>query len=175
MVELIHKKGVQRILPWQNALFYSSIGALILAGSLYALFLYLETSRSTDLKEVNLQITSVGTIEERKVEKEVFQTKNKIEDFSKMLDSRDKSSQVLTFMELIAHPSIWFSNFSLSVEEGTLSLSGETGNFKNLGEQISILRSNNMIESVDISEIAIGKEGQVVFGLTLTLNKEVMK
>ena len=175
MVELIPKKGIQRILPWQNFLFYLSIGVFIVAGALYFLFFYLETNNSTNLKEINSQINSVGTIEEKITEKEIFQVKNKIEDFSKMLENRDNPSQVLTFIELVAHPNIWFSNFSLSVEEGTLSLNGETSSFKNLGEQVNILRSNNMVENIEISEIGIGKEGQVVFGLQVTLNKEVMK
>jgi hypothetical protein len=175
MVELIPKLGRHRALPIHNVLFYAALAVLVLVVAAYILLIYLESRASVSLHDLEGQITQVGTPAERQMERNVFATERKINDFSKIIEAHQKPSRFFPFLEAIVHPQVWFSNLELSVETNSLQLRGQTLNFRTLGEQLEVLRSQEMIREIRLADLSIGEAGYTDFSVGLTLDPIIFK
>ncbi len=174
MVEII-PKPTKRILPWQNALFYLSLALVIAVVFGYFILLYFENKASGASRNLEEKIAEVGTPEEKAREIEVFAQKRKIEDFSKLLQGHQKSSNFLKFLEGITHPKVWFSRVELNIDQFQAQLSGRTQSFQTLGQQLFIFQRQNLIQNVDLAKLSLGKTGEAEFSFLLSFDPELLK
>jgi hypothetical protein len=115
------------------------------------------------------------TTEEQKLEQRLLNYQKKVRDFGVLLDYHLPPRNIFDFLEKITHPKVWFSSFSFNLEENKVSLSGQTDTFITLGQQIIILRNQDFIKDIDLSDISIDKDGKVGFNLQVSFNKEIFK
>ena len=174
MVDLIPKRA-RKSLPFQNVFFYIALAVLILAAGAYALLIYLESQASINLQNLEGEISRVGTPAERQMERSVFSTERKINDFATIIEAHRRPSNIFPFLESVIHPQVWMSDFELTMETDFLKLSGQTLNFRTLGEQLEVLRSQRMIQEIQLSDLSIGEGGQTELNIGLTLDPEIFQ
>ncbi len=175
MVEIIPKKPIKKIFPWQEILFYISLVLLMGVVLGYSILIYLESKARLTLEGVKGKITTVGTIEDRILETEVLAHKERIEDFSILIKEYHKSSNFFDFLEKITHPQIWFTSLKLETRALQVTLFGRAPNFQVLGQQLEIFQKQDLIEEVKLSDMLLGEGGEVEFSISLSLASQIFK
>ena len=175
MVEIIPKQPATKLPSWQNIIFYFSFGLILLVVlSYFVLDIYLGKAQAR-LEELKKEWEETKTEEQIALEDELSAYEKKIESFSILINQHLFSSKVFEFIEKNTHPEVWFSNLDLNPMEGKVDLSGDTDNFVTLHQQVQILKANPLVKDLNLSEIAIGKEGRIAFDLNLIFDPSVFK
>lgn len=171
MVEIIPKKTGKEI-SLKNIYFFI-VGALLLAIiSGYAILVRSEASISSKIEDLEASIIKIGTREDRESERMVFESESKIKNFKDLWLKRRSFLEFFDDFEKIVHPQVWFFSFDLDASEYSLALSGKTANFKSLEQQLIFLKSQkDFIESFDLSEVKLEKDGGVGFSLNINFKK----
>jgi hypothetical protein len=173
MVEIIPKPEVKTSL-WLNILFYFSCGLLLLC--LLSIFLLNLIQKKTILLIRDLEtVLSQNRIEAEPLEKEVLPQQKRIDDFAKILINRRRPTNFFLFLEKFTHPRIQFTEVNLDLAESKVGLSGRSESFLVLGQQVSIFERQKEVKKVNLSKLAIAKEGGAVFSLSLNLDPELFK
>jgi len=174
MVELIPKHARKEI-PWQRISLYFAVGLLALVLLVSGLLFYFENKSQSELQRLEEEVAQVGTSAEKQLERDVLGTKKRISDFAKIFEAHQRPSRLFSLLEENCHPKVWFSLFELNMENRQVQLTGHTLNFRTLGEQLAILRQQEMIEEVSLTDLSIGEEGQTDFSLSLVISPEIFK
>ena len=145
-------------------LVFGLVLAVVLA---YVVLFYLANKTSKTLLDLEDQIAQVGTRGEKVIETQVLSDKQKIDDFSKLFSDHQRASNFFKFLEKNSHPKIWFNKLELSSSDSQAVLSGETANFETLGQQIVIFQNQPLVKKIEISDLAIGKNGRANFTFSL--------
>lgn len=173
-IEIIPKPKV-KIPPWLNFLFYFSIVLLIASPFAYFTLDYFLKKTETNLQTLEETLAEQKMPQEIALENRVFDYQKKIEDFSWLINQHLYSSKFFDFFQKICHPKIWFSQISLDLKEYQLVVSGEAETFLVLGQQLQIFKQENLIKSVNLARISMGREGGVDFSFNLLLNPIIFK
>lgn len=174
MVSII-PKPVKRIPKWQNIALFSSSALLILVVLAYVFLMRSETQTSNALSELEDKLAQVGTKEDKAMEIKLLSARKKINDFADLFEEHKKSSNFFEFLETICHPQAWFSSIDVDVDEAKVLISGKTATFQTLEQQVFIFRKQTLIQETDLSNIAVGEEGDIEFGFSLSLDPQIFK
>jgi hypothetical protein len=128
-----------------------------------------------EITVLELDLTREMSPEKISLEKEILASKNKIDDFSYLIEQHLEVSRIFEIIQKITHPQVLFSKFDLNSRQGALKIFGETQNFETLGQQILILRGEAVINKVNLETVSIGKEGKINFDLSLFFNPDIFK
>ena len=174
MVEIIPKQ-VKKTLPWQNFLLYASLGLLVAAILSYSILMFSENKASVSLLELEEEILKAGTPEEKALEVKVLSLDKKIKAFAVLLSTYQRPSNFFKSLEELSHPKTWFSRLELYPETRKAVISGKTPNFQTLGQQLIILQSQDLFKDINLSNLSLGKEGEVEFTFNLSLSPQLFK
>ena len=174
MVGIIPKKP-KKTPEWQNFTFYISCALLVVVILGYAALFYFEAKASGVLQDLEEKIAQVATKEEKVTEAKVLSTQKKISDFSKLLKSHQQSSNFFTFLEENCHPKVWLTKVELNPEKAEALVSGKTADFETLDQQLFIFQQHELIQSIDLTNLLIGKKGETEFSLYLYLNPQIFQ
>lgn len=109
------------------------------------------------------------------LEKEVFAFQTELSTYRDLLSSHKRGSLFFEFIGGLTHPEVSFDKLVLTVREDRAVLDGKTSSFKELREQILVLREEKEIKEVGLRKVSLGKEGGVKFTLELSLTPSVFK
>lgn len=174
MIEII-PKPVPKLPWWQNILFYLSITLLLITISGYFILDHSLKNSEKALQDLEMRLARGKTAEELSLEKEVFSSQKKIEDFSDLIKKHLSVSNFFPFLEESCHPKVFFSKIDLRPKDNQAILVGQAENFSVLGQQIFILKSKKEIKNLNLSNLLIGKKGKVDFTLNLFLDPNIFK
>ena len=158
---------------WVTILFYFSLALFLVAGASYFVLDYFVANSSDELAAVETDIRQASSEEEEAQEKEVLKKQELIKNFSKLLAEHRFVSSFFTDLELWCHPRVWFSQIGLSVNDSSVSLSGQTDNFQTLGQQMIVLKNNQLVKNIDLSNISMGTESRINFNLNIVFNPQI--
>ncbi len=150
-------------------------GALLLAAVFgYVILIRTEADALTALENLEDNIAKVGVKEDKEMEAKVFDTEKRIKDFEVLLAGRRKSANFFDNFGSLIHPQVWFSEIELDVTQMRASVSGESPNFRTLEQQLIFLENqDDLVESIELSNIAIGDKGGAEFGLNFNFKPEI--
>lgn len=174
MVEIIPKE----IAPTsRTAKIFFYLAQVFLISSVISFFILNNSVKSAQKKITDLQTSLIAaqTPENKTLEKEILTTQSKIDDFTSLISQHLKVSSVFSLIEKATHPEVWFTEFSLNPQRGSLLLSGEASSFNSLGQQILILKGEENITAVNLEDSSLTKEGKISFNLALFLKPEIFK
>jgi hypothetical protein len=175
MIEIIPRPK-PRLPFWQSVLLWISISLLVLSVLGYFVLGYLEKKDSQVLQDLEEFLTEEKTVKEiDSLEKEVFEYQEKIENFSQLFNSHQLSSNLFKLLESKTHPQVFWMSIGLDTEELAVFLAGQTQDFQTLGQQISILKEEELISEINLSDIQLGEEGKVDFKLDLSFFPRAFK
>lgn len=107
-------------------------------------------------------------------------------DFSEIADSIEMAktvlgghksiSRIFDFLEKNTLAEVRFLNFNYELaEQSSLAFSGEAKGFLILAQQILILKNNDFLKNISLSNLSLKKEGLVGFTLTMFLDPKFIK
>ncbi|MCX6790575.1 MAG: hypothetical protein NTV62_00060 [Candidatus Gribaldobacteria bacterium] len=176
IIRIIPKSKARPSFKVNFLVFASGILLIFCAGVFLFLTYFLNPTWSH--KKIELQNTLAGLDSQSNfdLKNSITATAEKISDFSALWTKHKSSSQIFDFLKTICHKRVKFESVNLGTENNitTLFLSATTDSFKTLGEQLLSLRSNPLILSLNVSEIALSEKG-VSFGITMGLADTVLK
>lgn len=173
MVEIIPKKPA-RELPFKNILPFVAGAVLATVVLGYAIIARSNARALVALGELEDSTTKVGTREDKLIETKVFDSEKKMKSFNVLLVGRRKSSNFFDNFSGLIHPQVWLSEINLDVSALQASVSGKSPNFKILEQQLAFFKTqNDLIDSLDLTKIVIGKNGEAEFSIQLNFKKEV--
>jgi len=175
MVQELIPKEKLKIPPIVNSLFYSSLVLLIILGGCYLGMRIKISSLKSQIEETKVDVARIKTEGDKETERQVLGYQRKIKDFSELFSEHKIVSSFLKFLRESTHPKVSFSGLSLNTKTAEVVLGGETEDFKTLGEQILYLKGSELIKGLDLSNLALGKEGEVLFNINLSLDPEIFK
>ena len=175
MVQELIPKEKLKTPSFINFLFYSSLVLVIILGACYLGIRIKISSIKSQIEETKIDVAKIEIEGDKETERQVLDYQEKINDFSKLFNKHKIASSFLGFLRGSTHPKVSFSTLDLNVETAQVILGGETENFKTLGEQILYLKENRFIKGLDLSKLALGKEGDVNFDINLSLDPEIFK
>ncbi len=158
-----------------NFLFYLSLILLIVLGACYLGMRIKISSLKSQIEETEVDVDRIKTEGDKETERQVLVYQKKIKDFSELFNEHKIVSSFLEFLGDSTHPKVSFSELALNIKTAKAVLGGETEDFKTLGEQILYLKGNELIKGLDLSNLALGKEGGVKFDINLSLDPEIFK
>lgn len=164
----------KKIVPkYQDILFYCSLLLLFATIVCFFVFNHFENKTLEQLKIKQLELSEIGTSEQREAEKQVLIYESKIKDFGVLLDKHKYTSVFLDKIEKLTYDDTNFMNLSLNVLEQTATIRGQASSFKNLGEQLNLFeKKDNMIESVNMTNMSMDQNGVVSFSFDLRIKPE---
>lgn len=172
MIEIIPKK-IKKAPEWYNLGFYVAVALLIAVVLGYALLFYFERNALDNLQDLEERISQIGTKAEKTLEAEVLLSQKRVNDFVTLLQNHKNSSNFFAFLETTCHPKVWLTRVELHPGEATAVVTGETANFRNLGQQVFILREQALINSIELTDLSIGEGGETKFTFYLDLNPQL--
>jgi len=115
---------------------------------------------------------------EKAIEKkqtELLPLQKKIPDFADLIKNHKNVSNIFQFLEENCLPNVWFNDFKFSSGENKVIVSGIAESFTVLENQVLILEEEERVQSVSVAGADIGEEGEIKFGLIITLNPLIFK
>ena len=156
-----------------NILLYFSLALLFFSiASFFVLGYFLEGNRK-ELTVLEMTLAKPIAPEKLALEKDILSYQRKIDDFSFLIDQQLEGSRFFTAFEKVVHPRVWFSKFSLSLEEKRVTLSGHAESFEVLGQQLYIIQNQDWIKDAELGTVSMGEEGKIDFSLFLILNSKL--
>tara|TARA_Y100000310_G_scaffold286984_1_gene311588 strand:+ start:485 stop:997 length:513 start_codon:yes stop_codon:yes gene_type:complete len=168
MADLIPKQKARYPL-WFRAV--STAAAAFFLISIVSFFglIYLNGHEQERVENLEILLSQGKLPQEISLEKRIFGVKERIEDFTNIVNTRKDMRPFLGFFEENTHPGIYFSQFSLNATKGTVSVTGSASSFQALEQQIQILKGHEGVEEMILSSVGFGEKGQVSFGFELEL------
>ncbi|MBZ9571756.1 hypothetical protein KJA15_00220 [Patescibacteria group bacterium] len=174
-IEIIPKEAAKLPL-WQNILFYLSLILLLTSISGYLVLHYVYYKKAElALDELEIALEKGKTPQQELLKKEILNYQKTIEDFSSLLSAHQISSKFFISLEKICHPKVFFTKVNLNIDEKKGNIFGKTESFQALGQQLLIFKKDEMIKSINLSNVGIGKGGDIEFTLGLSLWPELFK
>ncbi len=173
-MEIIPKKK-EKLFRWQETLFYSLIGLLLLTILSYSILSYFQKQSLTELQNTEELLIKQKTPQKIELEKEILNEQKKINYFSLLLDSHPFATNFFTFLEKTSHPKIRYSQINLNPLEGQAMVSGYSDSFSSLGQQFQILNQEPSIQKANLSKISLEKRGEISFTFNLSINPNLFK
>ncbi|MBZ9578321.1 hypothetical protein KJA14_00515 [Patescibacteria group bacterium] len=173
-IEIIPKKVVGPS-PWQNTLLYFFISLLLVSILGYFALDYFVKEADRTLLELKEELIEARSPQQVALEKEISDYREKIEDFSSLLASHQKSSNFFDFLEEITHPKVFFSELNLDTKGNRVRLYGQADSFQTLGQQLLIFQNSEFIRNLSLPEIRIREEGKIGFIFDFSLNQELFQ
>lgn len=173
MVIQIIPKQEEKSSSLKNILFYFSLILLLAVAASYFVLNNSQKKAEKDIQLLDQELAAAAASPEAALEKEVLDYQKKINDFSSLLALHQYSSQIFPFIESITHPKVAFSDFSLEINKGSITLSGITDSFLTLDQQLTILKNEKLVKEVNLSDIAFEKDGRISFNFGLILDSQI--
>jgi len=146
---------------------------LVLVGS----FLYFYITNKSLLENIQRSKDSSLDLDQtiRNKENELLVFQRRIDDFEVFLSKHKDLRKMFTIIEEKTIPFMWFNSFSFqAVDNGIISLTGNTNSFFAVEQQIAIFKGHDLIKKVNLGEITINEEeGGIEFALELVFDPEV--
>jgi len=168
-------KPIRREPKWHNIALYIVSGLLIAVVLVYAILFYFESQARSALSSLEDQILQVGTKQDKDIEKDVLSKKETIDDFQKFFPDHNKTTGFFSFLENNVHPNVWFTKLDLMPVEFKATLAGITVNFNTLGQQLLILKDQDFVQEVELTDLTINDKGDAEFIFSIYFNPQLFK
>ena len=158
---------------WFSFLYYFSVILAIVSISGYFILNQSLKDSRTKLEYLETLIREGKTPERIATEREVIKWERKIEDFTVLLNSHLNPSNFFEVFENFSHPRMEFTSFNLWPQRGRLTVSGQTNDFRNLGQQLLIFKKESLFKEVNLNKVYIGEKGEIRFTFDISLDPRI--
>lgn len=172
-----HKKekvGLESILSKAGILV---IILIILSLLIYGGLFFHNRSLDNQLYELQAQVNEIDGQRDKKFEKEVISLERALKTLKTILRNHFFWSNLFSKLGNLAVPQVSLSDFKGSIEkDGSISLllNGKSSGYTYLAKQMVSLNQEDLISEINLSEINLGTEGGIEFGLTTKFSRDIL-
>lgn len=156
---------------WINFLLYLAVFLLVAVVGFFFFFNYKVSGLEQAESVLQDKLAQYQSREFKDFQQEQIKQADKIKQFSQLLADYQYASKLFWFLKRRCHKQAQITSFTFSALNSSLTLQMATRDFLSLGEQLLIFLSSDSVENLTLNEVALNEEGQVEFGLTLSLKK----
>ena len=169
-IDIIPKTAAEANLG-EKIFLYLSIVLLLasIIGYLVTDYYFLKKA-SAESQQLDEALSQAKTDESNNLEAELSRLKEGIDIFSLLIEKHKRNSNFFYLIEGVTHPQVFFSEISLDSNANNVRLSGETENFRILGEQLIIFKNTEFIGNLKLGEISTTEEGKISFQFNISIN-----
>lgn len=161
---------------------FSKIGILAVVLVVFSLLVYgglffYKKSLSKELNELQVQIIEINEQRDEEFEKKVRSLDGALKSLKILLKNHLYWSNLFSKLEDLIVPWVSFSAFSGAIDKDgavNLGLSGKTMGYTYLAKQMVSFSQDKLVSDIKISEITLGTEGGIEFGLDVTFEKDIL-
>jgi len=158
---------------WVVITFWSLMGFLVLL--LAPILIFQRQTTVLAQKKVAVEIETEQIVKNNtELSQRMVLVSRRLNDFSQLLKNHRLNSGIFAFLSAICHPRAQFTGLSIDENGTRLTLGMKTENFKTLGEQLLILKSNPQISNVSFSGLSIDKEGKIICSLSFDIDSKII-
>ena len=158
---------------WVAIAFWSLIGFLVLL--LAPILIFQRQAAVLVQKKVAAETETEQIIKNNaELSQRMALVSQRLNDFSQLLKNHRLNSGIFVFLSAICHPRAQFTGLSVDENGSRLTLGLKTENFKTLGEQLLILKSNPRVSDVNFSGLSIDREGKIICSLSFNLDPKII-
>lgn len=154
-------------------MFYFFIALLLATIFCFLIFYFKISLQEKTMKDLDEKIASIGTAQQKELEKQVAVYQRKIDNFATLLTNHKIPTNVLRLFEEITLPNVWFNTFSLSSQAASIQLAGEAESTTALTRQVSIFDGSVFIKEIIGLSSETAETGRIKFSLTLAINPDI--
>lgn len=159
----------------KGLLIFSLVTFLIAAGAYFGLD-YWNKDKEAQLIVLEEEFQELRDSFALEQEKEVILFEKKLNSLSKLLANHIYFSKVLTALEELTHPQIYYTNLDFSTDKNMLTLEGVAKNQMVFSEAVSGLVNNpDKIKAVAVNDMKIDKNENVAFSLYVFIQPSLLK
>ena len=170
----IFNKLRENKLWWVDVVFYFIISSLIATIACYFIFVAKIYSQKIGIKKFEESLATVGTDEQKDMEKQTFEKQEKINDYIPLIKNHRISSNIFAFLEQNTLPNVWFLRFSMGGKDANITLSGEAESVKVFSKQVSIFEENEYLTKVAVLSSSLGRQNRINFNLVISLDPKIL-
>lgn len=86
-----------------------------------------------------------------------------------LLDSHVSASRLFPYIEDATHPRVILQELSVDFSSGKVQMGGTTDSYKNLAEQLLIVKSNPLFRDAQLTNFATENSGRLRFSITFVI------
>ena len=136
---------------------------------------YLTSQRQKEYDSLTAQLAQEETPDQKALETSVLGYKQKLQDFSKVLNAHTAPSRFFASLEQLIYPSVYFDNLTLNPMDRTAVISGKVDSFQSLAKQVVILENaKQFLDSVTLAKINLGSDGKIEFTINATVQPDAI-
>lgn len=158
---------------WLDVIFYFVMSLLVATIFCYLVFIAKNIIQRNQIKDIEVDLQTVGTQDQLDQEKEVLLYKQKINSFTELMKNHEFASNVFAFLEGQTQPSVWFTNFSLDEKNAKVQLSGVSQDMDTFSRQTFSFETNEYVKDLGTINSSLGDEGEVNFNFSLSLDNKI--
>jgi len=174
MVEIIPRR-VAPLPFWLKILFYLLVTLLVISLLSFLILSSFQRRSAKTLQNLELEISQERTPQRILLESKILTEQKKIDNFTRLLETHYLASKIFPFLEENSHPQVWFSQLDINPKEGQVIVSGLAKSFSALGQQIYIFQKEALVQDLKLSEVALGKGGEIEFTLDFSFDPKFFK
>lgn len=158
---------------WVVVAFWSLLGFLVLL--LVPIFIFQHQVTVLTQKKVAVETETEQIIKNNtELSQRMVLVSRRLNDFSQLIKNHRLNSGIFVFLSAICHPRVQFTGLSIDENGSRLTLGMKTENFKTLGEQLLVLKSNPQISNVNFSGLSIDREGKIICSLSFDIDPKII-
>jgi hypothetical protein len=152
----------------------SLLTLLAIVGSFFGLT-YLTAQRQKEYNSLNAQLAQEETPDQKALEISVLGYKQKLQDFSKVLNAHTSSSRFFTSLEQLVYPNVYFDNLILNPMDRTAVISGKVDSFQSLAKQVVVFKkATQVFDGATLAKIDMGSDGKIEFTINATIRPDAI-
>ncbi len=173
-IEIIPKEK-EKLNPKKQIAFYIGVSILLIS-VLSSLFIYYFEWRFLQEREVLTEYIEQRRMERaRSLEREIEKYSEKTTLFLRLKDSMRSSSPFFEVTEESIHPGVILTRLIVNVEQGRITASGLARNIVAFDQQVRILKGEEKIANVNVSDFVIEEGRRVSFPAIINLSNRVFE
>lgn len=138
-------------------------------------FMYLADKSQKQYNDLEKQWMQERTPQQKEVENQVLNYKQKLQDFAIILNQHTAPSHFLTGLEKIIYPKIYFTKMIITPLNQSVLMEGIADSFDSLAKQMLIFKKDTTVFSnVDLIQINLDPKGAIAFSLKAKIKSDVI-
>ena len=147
---------------------------LAVVGGFFGL-IYLNNQHQQEYDNLNAQLNQEKTPEQKALENSVLNYKQRLQDFSKILNAHTAPSRFFASLEQLVYPSVYFDSLILNPEDRSATILGKIDTFESLQKQIMIFENApQLFDNVSLTKIDMGSDGLINFSINAKVKSDAI-
>ena len=145
------------------------VSVLLFVGIVVGFFIIKQMQSDTNdaLASLKERLERLSTPQERELEAELLIARDRIGDFTVIIEERTDFLSVFQLLEKTTHPEVRLTRFDANVEEEEIVIAGNAADFRILEQQRLVWKDRNELHGLSLVDVGLNQGGGVQFTASL--------